>query len=119
MRELTVSRPVFILLTAFFCAALSIIYLPILVMIIFSFNSGRYQTLPFREPTFEWYINLVADSSFVDSFFTSLFMASLASIAATALGFLAAYAFSKAKIPFYSLFFGLILSINGSSVWFK
>ena len=69
MRELTVSRPVFILLTAFFCAALSIIYLPILVMIIFSFNSGRYQTLPFREPTFEWYVNLVADSSFVDSFF--------------------------------------------------
>ena len=110
MRELAVSRPVFILLTAFFCAALSIIYLPILVMIIFSFNSGRYQTLPFREPTFEWYVNLVADSSFVDSFFTSLFMASLASIAATALGFLAAYAFSKAKIPFYSLFFGLILS---------
>ena len=101
MRELTVSRPVFIVLTAFFCAALSIIYLPILVMIIFSFNSGRYQTLPFREPTFEWYVNLVADSSFVDSFFTSLFMASLASIAATALGFLAAYAFSKAKIPFY------------------
>ena len=104
MRELAVSRPVFILLTAFFCAALSIIYLPILVMIIFSFNSGRYQTLPFREPTFEWYVNLVADSSFVDSFFTSLFMASLASIAATALGFWLLMPLAKLKFHFIHFF---------------
>ena len=78
-------------------------------MIIFSFNSGKYQTLPFREPTFEWYMNLIADRSFIESFFTSIVMASLASLAATSLGFLAAYAFSKAKVTLNSLFLVLIL----------
>ena len=109
MNDLIVNKSISAVLTAFFCIALFVIYLPILVMIIFSFNSGKYQTLPFREPTFEWYVNLIADRSFIESFFTSIVMASLASLAATSLGFLAAYAFSKAKVPLHTLFLGLIL----------
>ena len=99
MNNLIVSKFMFSILTAFFCLSLMVIYLPIIVMMIFSFNSGKYQTLPFREPTFEWYVALIADSSFINSFLTSLMMASLASVFATILGFLAAYAFSKAKVP--------------------
>ena len=68
MNNLIVSKRMSVDLTAFFCIALLVIYLPILVMIIFSFNSGKYQTLPFREPTFEWYVNLIADRSFIESF---------------------------------------------------
>jgi spermidine/putrescine transport system permease protein len=109
MNNLIVSKFMFSLLTAFFCVALIVIYLPIIVMIVFSFNSGKYQTLPFREPTFEWYVNLIADSSFINSFFTSLMMASLASVFATILGFLAAYAFSKAKVPAHALLFGIVV----------
>ena len=109
MNNLIVSKFMFSLLSAFFCLALIVIYLPIIVMIVFSFNSGKYQTLPFREPTFEWYVNLIADSSFINSFFTSLMMASLASVFATILGFLAAYAFSKAKIPAHALLFGIVV----------
>jgi spermidine/putrescine transport system permease protein len=109
MNNLIVSKFMFSLLTAVFCVALIVIYLPIIVMIVFSFNSGKYQTLPFREPTFEWYVNLIADSSFINSFFTSLMMASLASVFATILGFLAAYAFSKAKVPAHALLFGIVV----------
>ena len=90
MNGLIVNKFMLLILTAFFCLSLIVIYLPILVMIVFSFNSGKYQTLPFREPTFEWYVSLIADNSFINSFFTSLMMASLASIFATNLGFLAA-----------------------------
>ena len=72
MNNLIVSKFMFLILTAFFCVSLIIIYLPIIVMIVFSFNSGKYQTLPFREPTFEWYVALIADSSFINSFFTNL-----------------------------------------------
>ena len=109
MNNLIVSKLMFLILTAFFCVSLIIIYLPIIVMIVFSFNSGKYQTLPFREPTFEWYVALIADSSFINSFFTSLMMASLASVFATILGFLAAYAFSKAKVPAHALLFGIVV----------
>ena len=109
MNGLIVNKFMLLILTAFFCLSLIVIYLPILVMIVFSFNSGKYQTLPFREPTFEWYVSLIADNSFINSFFTSLMMASLASIFATILGFLAAYAFSKAKVPAHAILFGIVV----------
>ena len=51
MNGLIVNKFMLLILTAFFCLSLIVIYLPILVMIVFSFNSGKYQTLPFREPT--------------------------------------------------------------------
>ena len=39
MNNLIVSKFMFLILTAFFCVSLIIIYLPIIVMIVFSFNS--------------------------------------------------------------------------------
>ncbi len=98
------------LLRLLFFSTLTVIYLPIIVMIVFSFNSGKYQTLPFREPTFEWYAQLVADTSFVDSFVVSIFLALSASIIATFIGFLGAYGFAKAKISGKSLLFGVVIA---------
>ena len=55
MISLVVNRLTNWILCVIFVLTLTIIYLPILVMITFSFNSGRYQTLPFREFTTYWY----------------------------------------------------------------
>ena len=55
-----------------FGTAALIIYLPILVMIVFSFNTGRYQVMPFREFTWEWYGRVFQDAQFVAGFLNSI-----------------------------------------------
>lgn len=97
-------------LSGLFALAVAVIYLPIIVMIVFSFNSSRYQTLPFREPTTKWYAQALADRSFADGLMNSLVIATGASILATVLGFLAAYALVRAQMPAKPLFAGLLLA---------
>ena len=64
--ELVTTRVLRAALGLFFGLALVVIYLPLAVMMLFSFNSGRYQTLPFREPTLQWYVRMAQDGGFVE-----------------------------------------------------
>jgi spermidine/putrescine transport system permease protein len=82
-----------------FWAAVAVVYLPIVTMVVFSFNSGRYQTLPFREPTLRWYERLAADPQYWTGFVNSLVVAGSASLIATALGFACAYSLVRAQFP--------------------
>ena len=93
-----------------FTLAAVTIYTPIIVMAVFSFNSGRYQTLPFREPTLDWYIQLAADTSFIEGLLNSLMIATCAAFLATVIGFLAAYGFQKLRTPGIPVLIGLILA---------
>ena len=97
-------------LNIFFGTVVLCIYTPIFVMVIFSFNSGRYQTLPFREFTTDWYARMLLDQNFIDGLGNSLIIAILVSISATILGFLAAYAFQRAEFPAKSVALGLLLA---------
>lgn len=108
--DLLVSRWVRGVLAAFFILATFIIYLPLFVMVVFSFNSGRFQTLPFREPTLQWYLRAASDQSFIDGLTNSLIIASGASLLATTIGFLAAYGFHRSNIPARPLLLGLVLA---------
>ena len=94
----------------FYAIVISIIYLPILVMAIFSFNSGKYQTMPFREATVAWYQQLLADSQYLEALANSLLLASLVSVTATAIAFAAAYALVNAEMPGKDLFTLFILA---------
>lgn len=109
-QELIAPRPLRLVLALFFAIATALIYLPIAVMAVFSFNSGRYQTLPFREPTLNWYVQLARDQSFLDGLVNSLVIASGAALLATFLGFLAAYGFHKARLPGKPVLLGLVLA---------
>ena len=110
MISLVVNRLTYWALCLIFVFTVVIIYLPILVMIVFSFNSGRYQTLPFREFTTFWYVRTLQDQSFSEGLLTSLTIAAGASILATTIGFFAAYAFHKARIPAKSWLYGIVLA---------
>ncbi len=110
MIGLAVSRPARWALGVVFGLAVLTVYLPILVMIVFSFNSGRYQTLPFRDFTTDWYLRVAADSGFTEGLLISLSLAGSASILATTFGFLAAYGFHKARLPAKPLLLGLVLA---------
>ena len=108
--DLMAPRPVRAGLALLFGLAIVTIYLPIAVMIVFSFNSGRYQTLPFREPTLSWYLRIAEDRGFVDGLANSLLLATGASLLATTIGFLAAYGFHKARLPGKPLLLALVLA---------
>ncbi len=94
----------------FYALVILIIYLPIVVMAIFSFNSGKYQTMPFREATVAWYRQLLVDSQYLEALGNSLVLASLVSVTATVIAFAAAYALVNAEMPGKELFTLFILA---------
>ena len=82
-----------------FGTAAAVIYLPILVMIVFSFNSGRYQVMPFREFTWQWYERVFQDAQYVGGLFNSIVIAGSVSVTATAIAFACAYSLVNAEFP--------------------
>ena len=80
-----------------FALAVAIIYLPIVVMLVFSFNSSRYQVMPFRKFTLEWYPALVADSQYTVGFLNSVVLSVAVSLSATAVAFACAYSLVNAR----------------------
>ena len=77
-----------------------ILYAPILVVILFSFNEsgnlGEFSTF-----TLYWYKELFADSEALDALKNSLILAVSSSVVATIIGTLAAFGISRAKNKYY------------------
>ena len=70
---------------------LLIIYAPMVLVVVFSLNSGRFLTLPLKSFSLEWYRLLLADSAFLEALQNSVYLATSVSLVATGLGFLGAY----------------------------
>ncbi|MEM7497264.1 MAG: ABC transporter permease [Pseudomonadota bacterium] len=75
------------------------IYLPVVVLVLFSFHDGRLPIPPFRPATLRWYAAVLEDDDVVAALFNSLGVAALSSAAACALGFLAAWGLARAALP--------------------
>ncbi len=84
-------------LVVLFGAVAAVIYLPIIVMTVFSFNSGRYQVMPFREFTWEWYGRVFRDEQYLAGLANSIVIATAVSVSATAIGFFCAYSLVNAR----------------------
>lgn len=80
--------------------AFIIIYTPIILVVIFSFNAGRFQVFPLRGFTLEWYQKMFLDSAFMEALQNSLLVSFGVSLVSTLLGFLGAYSLVKATFPF-------------------
>ena len=72
------------------------LYLPILLLIIFSFNDSRYSG-KWNGFTLEWYTQLFADSSIMESLYTTLIVAVIASVVSTVIGTVSAIALHNMK----------------------
>ena len=79
------------LLYILFFSIIFIIYLPIIVMIIFSFNSSKYQIMPFRDFTTEWYYRVINDTQYLEGLTNSLVVSFTVSLSATILAFFCSY----------------------------
>ena len=82
-----------------FSAVVAIIYLPIGVMAVFSVNSGRYQVMPFREFTWNWFGRVFRDDQYVTGLANSIGLAASVSVTATAVAFLCAYSLVNSRFP--------------------
>ncbi|HYL64621.1 MAG TPA: ABC transporter permease [Candidatus Methylomirabilis sp.] len=97
-------------LLAFYAAlVLTFIYLPILVLMLYSFNRDGVGGFPPRYLTLDWYRQLFADSGMWDSVINSLLVAAGAVAVALILGLLAALALDRADFPGKALFRRLVL----------
>src|SRR5262249_20581636 len=85
------------------------IYLPIVVLILYSFNRDGVGGFPPRHFTFDWYRILFSDSAIWDSVWNSAQVAAGAVALSLALGLLAALALDRANFPGKALFRRLVL----------
>ena len=80
----------------YLCALLGFLYLPIAILIAFSFNESKSRAV-FKGFTFKWYVNLFHDEMVLKSLLVSLIIAFAASILATLLGTMASIGISSMK----------------------
>src|ERR1700730_16998919 len=108
---MTVSRPAHRTPLLKICAALvfSFIYLPIVVLIAYSFNRDGVGGFPPRHFTLDWYRQLFADSAVWDAVLNSLIVATASVVLALMLGLLAALALDRVDFPGKALFRRLVL----------
>jgi spermidine/putrescine transport system permease protein len=83
------------LLLVYAVLMLVFIYAPMVVLIVFSFNSGKRFSLPWQGFTFEWYGAVFKDRVLVDSTVNSFYVAVAATALAVVLGVAAAFVFIR------------------------
>jgi spermidine/putrescine transport system permease protein len=85
------------------------VYLPILVLVVYSFNRDGVGGFPPRHLTVDWYRQLISDSAIWDSVLNSLVVAAGAVVLSLSLGLFAALALDRSHFPGKSLFRRLVL----------
>ena len=101
-------------ITAFSGAYAALIYgfifLPVVVLVLFSFQDGRLPVPPFNGASLQWYKAVFADAKLMAALANSLVVALVSSFIACLLGFLAAYALARHKLPGSVLQRGLLIA---------
>ena len=85
------------------------LYLPVAVLIVYSFNGAGVGGFPPRDLTLNWYRTLFADGAIWESVGNSLLVAAMAVVIALGLGTSAALALDRAQFPGKALFRRLVL----------
>ncbi|MGD0599779.1 MAG: ABC transporter permease, partial [Terriglobales bacterium] len=96
-------------LTAHALAVFAFLYLPIAILILYSFNGQGVGGFPPRDLTLNWYRILFNDGPIWDSVLNSLMVAFAAMLIALVFGIPAALALDRAQFPGKALFRRLVL----------
>jgi spermidine/putrescine transport system permease protein len=97
------------LLSIYAALVFAFVYLPIVVLILYSFNRDGVGGFPPRHFTLAWYRQLLADGPIWDSVLNSLIVAASSVALALTFGLFAALALDRATFPGKSLFRRLVL----------
>ena len=74
------------------------IFLPVAVLILFSFQDGTIPVPPFKGASLQWYERVFDSRRVMDALWNSLSVAVLSSAVATAFGFFAAYGLARHRV---------------------
>ena len=84
------------------------IFLPVVVLVVFSLQSTAFPIPPFTGPSYRWYEAVLNDPRLTSALLNSLAVAGISSAVAAALGFLSAWGFARFSLPGSTLMRGLI-----------
>ncbi|MDO5062678.1 MAG: ABC transporter permease [Peptostreptococcaceae bacterium] len=84
----------------------SFLYIPIIVMIVFSFNDSKYR-VDWSGFTFKWYSDLFSNPEMLSVIYTTILVAVLSSVLATIIGTITAIGIDHLKPKYKTLFINL------------
>ena len=94
----------------YLAAVYAFIFLPVAVLVLFSFQDGRLPVPPFNGFSLQWYESVFADRKLMAALANSLVVAVASSFVSCLLGFLAAYALARYRLPASALQRGLLIA---------
>ena len=86
------------------------IFLPVVVLVVFSFQDGRLPVPPFQGFSLQWYEKILSDDGLMTALWHSALVAFLSSGLALVMGFLAAHALARVHLPGSVLIRGLLIA---------
>ena len=97
-------------LRAFFTLVILFLYAPIVILLIFSFNSSEVPTFPLSGFTFHWYHEFLVNADLRDALKTSGIIAAVTSLGAVLLGVLSSIALVRRRFRGRAVVSALLLS---------
>ena len=95
---------------AYLALAYGFIFLPIAVLVVFSFQDGRLPVPPFQGFSLRWYAQVLSDDGLMAALWHSALVAFGSSALALVMGFLAAHALARVVLPGGALLRGLLIA---------
>lgn len=94
----------------YMAAVFAFIFLPVIVLVLFSFQESRLPVPPFDGPTLKWYAQVLADRGMMEALRNSLAVAVISAAVALLLGFLAAQGLARVRLPGSVLMRGVLIA---------
>jgi spermidine/putrescine transport system permease protein len=84
------------------------IFLPVVVLVLYSFQESRIPVPPFNGPSLKWYQAVFGDARMLDALANSGLVAFGSSLVSVLLGFLAAFALARHRVAFSGVIRGFL-----------
>ncbi len=107
--DVTMSRNGRLMLLAFFGAFLVFLYLPTVMLTLFSFNASTIVAFPFAGFTTDWYAAAFQNEEIRKAFWASIRVAGGTAIVATAIAVFVSYAIARRRLRFKAFLSALVL----------
>jgi spermidine/putrescine transport system permease protein len=98
------------LFTGYMTLVLAFLFMPIAVIMIFSFNVDRFASLPWRGFTLGWYQRMIFDTTILDALKNSIIVSTCVASSSCFLGFIGAYALYRRSFRYQNIFMGIMIS---------
>lgn len=90
--------------------AYAFVFLPVVVLVVFSFQDGRLPVPPFQGFSLQWYEKVLADQGLMTALWHSALVAFVSSALALVMGFLGAHALARVRLPGSAMLRGALIA---------